>query len=61
MTEPKAVKNRMRLDLVGDSAARQAAGATLLRARDGQIGCDVLTDPQGNEFSCFAPESSSRA
>ena len=63
--EPKIVKNRMHLDVVGDSAALQAAGATLVRARDdveqsdhdaGLISWDVLADPEGNEVCCFAPE-----
>ncbi|WP_232806956.1 VOC family protein [Geodermatophilus chilensis] len=31
VTELKTVKNRMHLDVVGDTAALQAAGATLLR------------------------------
>jgi hypothetical protein len=53
--EPKTVKNRMHLDVVGDSAALQAAGATLLRAQDDDIDWDVLADPEGNEFCCFAP------
>ena len=56
VTEPKTVKNRVHLDVVGDSGALQAAGATLLRARDAEIGWDVLADPEGNEFCCFAPE-----
>jgi hypothetical protein len=54
--EPKTVKNRVHLDVVGDAAALQAAGATLLRGRDAEIGWDVLADPEGNEFCCFAPE-----
>ena len=32
-----------------------AAGARLLRARDDEIGWDVLADPEGNEFCVFAP------
>ena len=56
VAEPKTVKNRVHLDVVGDAAALQAAGATLLRARDAEIGWDVLADPEGNEFCCFAPE-----
>jgi hypothetical protein len=64
--EPKTVKNRMHLDVVGDTQALLAAGATLLRARDagadddpeeGGIGWDVLADPEGNEFCCFSPDA----
>lgn len=54
--EPKVVKNRMHVDVVGDRDALLAAGATLLRARgDDGIRWDVLADPEGNEFCCFAP------
>jgi hypothetical protein len=62
--EPKTVKNRMHLDVVGDTSALLSAGATLLRGKDagpdddpeaGGIRWDVLADPEGNEFCCFAP------
>ena len=53
--ERKTVKNRMHLDVVGDTQALVAAGATLLRERGGDIEWDVLADPEGNEFCCFAP------
>ena len=53
--EPKTVENRVHLDVVGDAAALRAAGATLVRARDTDIEWDVLADPEGNEFCCFAP------
>jgi hypothetical protein len=61
--EPKTVKNRIHWDVWGNTSALLAAGATLLRARDGdlgsslapgQIGWDVLADPEGNEFCVFA-------
>jgi glyoxalase superfamily protein len=55
--EPKTVKNRMHLDVDGDRDALLSAGATLVRARDDDIGWDVLADPEGNEFCCFAPEA----
>ncbi|SFK87476.1 VOC family protein [Geodermatophilus ruber] len=55
VTEAKTVKNRMHLDVVGDTAALLAAGATLLRARDGEVDWDVLADPEGNEFCVFSP------
>src|SRR5215213_9862443 len=50
VSEPKTVKNRVHLDVVGDTAALLVAGATLLRVRDGEIDWDVLADPEGNEF-----------
>ncbi len=53
--EAKAVKNRMHIDVTGDTEALLAAGATLLRRKGGDISWDVLADPEGNEFCCFAP------
>ena len=53
--EPKAVKNRVHVDVDGSTAELLAAGATLVRARDDEIGWDVLADPEGNEFCVFAP------
>jgi Glyoxalase-like domain len=52
--EPKTVKNRMHIDVDGDTEALIAAGATLLRRKGGDIDWDVLADPEGNEFCCFA-------
>lgn len=54
--EPKGVKNRMHLDVIGDTQELLGIGATLLRAKGGDIDWDVLADPEGNEFCCFAPE-----
>ena len=54
--EPKTVKNRMHLDVIGDKDALVASGATLVRARGDDIEWDVLADPEGNEFCCFAPD-----
>jgi hypothetical protein len=60
--EPKIVKNRMHFDVIGDTDALRAAGATLIRPRDldtepdGAIEWDVLADPEGNEFCVFSPE-----
>ena len=60
--EPKIVKNRMHHDVLGDTQALLAAGATLVRLRDddtepdGAIEWDVLADPEGNEFCVFTPE-----
>lgn len=53
--EPKNVKNRMHLDVIGDTQALLGAGATLVRAKGDDIEWDVLADPEGNEFCCFAP------
>lgn len=52
--EPKTVKNRMHWDVWGETATFLAAGATLLRGRDDEIGWDVLADPDGNEFCVFS-------
>ena len=54
--EPKTVKNRMHIDVVGNADALIAAGATLLRAKDDDIDWDVLADPEGNEFCVFSPD-----
>jgi hypothetical protein len=55
--EAKTVKNRMHLDVIGDSEALVALGATVVRRQDDDIDWDVLADPEGNEFCCFAPGS----
>ncbi len=63
--EPKTVKNRIHWDVFGHVADFEAAGATLLRARDGDraagdgssIWWDVMADPEGNEFCVFAPRA----
>ncbi|MGI3786571.1 MAG: VOC family protein, partial [Janthinobacterium lividum] len=54
--EPKRVKNRVHWDVVGSTAELLGAGATLLRARDDEIGWDVLADVEGNEFCVFAAD-----
>ena len=54
--EAKTVKNRMHIDVLGDTRALLAAGATLLRAKDDDIDWDVLADPEGNEFCVFTPQ-----
>ncbi|WP_326945666.1 VOC family protein [Amycolatopsis sp. NBC_01307] len=56
VTEPKTVKNRMHLDVVGDRAELLALGATVVREEDDDIRWDILADPEGNEFCVFAPE-----
>jgi hypothetical protein len=55
--EPKTVKNRVHWDVTTtDVPGLLAAGATLLRAPDGDIGWHVLADPDGNEFCAFTPK-----
>jgi predicted enzyme related to lactoylglutathione lyase len=52
--EPKTVKNRIHLDLLTDDvSALVAAGASVIRPRDEEIGWTVLADPDGNEFCAF--------
>jgi catechol 2,3-dioxygenase-like lactoylglutathione lyase family enzyme len=52
--EPKIVKNRIHLDVTtADVDDLVAAGATILRAKDDEIGWTVLADPDGNEFCAF--------
>jgi hypothetical protein len=52
--EPKTEKNRVHWDVtVADVAPILAAGATLLREPDRDIGWHVLADPEGNEFCAF--------
>jgi hypothetical protein len=52
--EPKTAKNRIHLDVTTqDVDALVAAGATVLRARDEEIGWTVMADPEGNEFCAF--------
>ena len=58
--EPKTVKNRVHWDVDVDGPegleALVAHGATILRARDEDIGWTVLADPEGNEFCAFVPD-----
>jgi glyoxalase superfamily protein len=52
--EPKTGKNRIHLDVTtADVDDLVAAGATILRAQDDEIGWTVLADPDGNEFCAF--------
>jgi hypothetical protein len=52
--EPKTVKNRIHIDVTtSDVQLLVDAGARLLRARDDEIGWNVLADPDGNEFCAF--------
>ncbi len=54
--EPKVVKNRVHLDLRGDSMAAEVGrlrdlGATVIAQRSlGTISWTVMADPDGNEF-----------
>ena len=52
--EPKTVKNRIHWDVnVADLQSLLDVGATVLRAKDDEIGWYVLADPEGNEFCAF--------
>jgi catechol 2,3-dioxygenase-like lactoylglutathione lyase family enzyme len=52
--EPKTVKNRIHLDVTtGSVDDLVAAGATVVRAQDDEIGWTVMADPDGNEFCAF--------
>jgi len=54
--EPKTVKNRIHWDVdTTDVQPLLDHGATVLRARDEQVGWTVLADPEGNEFCAFLP------
>lgn len=48
--EPKTVKNRLHLDVIGDENALLAVVASLIRSRDEEIDWDMLADPEGKEF-----------
>jgi hypothetical protein len=52
--EAKTIKNRVHLDVnTMDLQSLVTAGASLLRARGGDISWHVLADPAGNEFCAF--------
>ena len=51
--ETKTTPNWIHWDVFGDTAELVEAGATVLRARDDEIGGDVLADPEGHEFCVF--------
>jgi len=52
--EPKAVKNRIHIDVTTDDVdGLVAAGARLLRPPDAEISWTVMADPEGNEFCAF--------
>jgi hypothetical protein len=52
--EPRLAKNRVHWDVtVADVAPLVAAGATVLREPDEEIGWHVMADPEGNEFCAF--------
>ena len=58
--EPKAVKNRLHLDLRPHDQAAEVARLEALGARradigQGDVGWVVMTDPDGNEFDVLRP------
>jgi hypothetical protein len=58
--EPKTVKNRIHWDVTLNEGVSiddlVAAGATVVRMQDDEIGWTVMADPEGNEFCAFAPQ-----
>lgn len=52
--EAKAGKNRVHIDVYGDSAALTRRGATVVAVHPNWT---VMTDPEGNEFCVFPPPS----
>ena len=55
VSEPKATKNRLHIDLAPDDQAAEverivALGATKVDIGQGDVGWVVLADPEGNEF-----------
>ncbi|HEV7723122.1 MAG TPA: VOC family protein [Iamia sp.] len=48
-------ENRVHWDLDGDVDTLVAAGATVVRAEDGDIHWTIMHDPDGNVFCCFRP------
>lgn len=51
--ERKAIKNRIHWDVRADVEEMAAAGTSMVRAKDDEIGWTVMTDPEGNEFCVF--------
>ncbi|WP_326686014.1 VOC family protein [Streptomyces sp. NBC_01795] len=56
VSDAKTVKNRVHMDVFGNTQELLAMGAVLVRARDEEIGWDILQDPEGNEFCVFDPK-----
>ena len=56
VAEPKTVKNRMHMDVFGNTDELLTLGATLVRRRDDEIEWDIMADPEGNEFCVFDPK-----
>lgn len=63
VSEPKAGKNRIHLDLVSESPDHQtemvdrliALGASRIDIGQGEVESTVLADPEGNEFCVLTP------
>ncbi|WP_045302993.1 VOC family protein [Saccharothrix sp. ST-888] len=51
---PKTVKNRVHLDVFGDTAELLALGATLVRERGGDIEWDILSDPNTPDYQFWS-------
>ncbi|SFD06387.1 VOC family protein [Streptomyces aidingensis] len=52
---PRPDPGRIHLDVWGEAEELLALGATMVRARDEEVGWDTLADPEGNEFCVFPP------
>jgi hypothetical protein len=59
--DPTPGKNRMHLDVWGDTGKLIALGASVRRSRDNEIEWDILADPEGNEFCVFTPPQEAAA
>lgn len=50
--EKKTIKNRMHLDVYGETDQLLALGATVVSRQEDWV---VMADPEGNEFCVFSP------
>lgn len=55
VSDPRTAENRWQWDVHARVPDLVAAGARVLRERDGGTGRTVLADPDGNEFGAFDP------
>ncbi|HEX7135534.1 MAG TPA: VOC family protein [Iamia sp.] len=55
VADERVVENRVHWDLEGDVDDLVAAGATVVRAEDGDIHWTIMRDPDGNVLCCSTP------